>query len=100
MTILIKRCGGFAGGEQRLVSIDTATLPVTIADSLRERMARLTALSAQEPSPGADRFQYDIEITEPGAGSRKLTVVDEGDPDDPALKEVMAILELAGGKAL
>ncbi|MBZ5592098.1 MAG: hypothetical protein LAP39_07670 [Acidobacteriia bacterium] len=98
MTILIKRSGGFAGREERLAAIDTSELPTTIADRVRERIARLTALSAQEPSAGADRLQYEIEITEPGTGGRKLTVVDEGDPDDPAMKEVIAILESAGGK--
>jgi len=100
MTVLIRRSGGFRGGETPLAAIDTAELPINIAQQLRERIARLTALSAREPSPGADRLQYEIEITEPGQERRRLTVVDEGKEDDPGPREVIGILQLAGVKPL
>jgi hypothetical protein len=99
MQIKIKRLGGFAGLEENLVSVDVDTLPKPVADELRERVAQLAALSARSPTPiGADQFHYEINIAEPGAQPRTLTVVDEGDPEQPLMKQVRAILDLVAGK--
>ena len=98
MTLKIKRLGGFAGLEENLAAVDLAKLPKSVADQLRERVAQLATLSAQSPRPvGADQFHYEIDIAEPGAQPRTLTVVDEGDPEQPAMKQVRAILELVAG---
>ena len=43
---------------------------------------------------GADQFRYEIETSEPGSGTRTIRVIDEGNPDDPALKLVRSILGL------
>jgi hypothetical protein len=99
MQIKIKRLGGFAGLEENLVAVDVDTLPKPVADELRERVAQLATLSAQSPTPvGADQFHYEINIAEPGAQPRTLTVVDEGDPEQPLMKQVRAILDLVAGK--
>jgi hypothetical protein len=97
MKIKIDRRGGFAGIEEHLASVDLANLPKPVSDEVQKRLTRLLQLSAQgPPAGGADQFYYDIEITDPGAKPRKLTVVDQGDPNDPAIKAVTAILELLG----
>jgi hypothetical protein len=99
MTLKIKRLGGFAGVEENLASVDVAKLPKPIADQLRERVALLATLSAQRPRPvGADQFHYEIDMAEPGAQPQTLTVVDEGDPEQPAMQQLQAILELVAGK--
>jgi len=99
MMVNIRRAGGFAGVDEELASVDSSTLSSAKADELRELVTRLSALRAQRPeSVGADRFRYEIRVVEPGAEPRTLTVVDEGDPDDAAMKLVHAILELAAAR--
>jgi hypothetical protein len=99
MQITIERRGGFAGLEEHLATVDVDTLPKPVADQLRERVAQLATLTAQSPTPvGADQFLYEIGIVEPGAQPRILTVVDEGDPEQPLMKQVRAILDLVAGK--
>ena len=99
MQIKIKRLGGFAGLEENLVAVYVDTLPKPVADQLRERVAQLATLSAQSPTPvGADQFHYEISIAEPGARPRTLTVIDEGDPEQPLMQQVRAILDLVAGK--
>jgi hypothetical protein len=99
MQIMIKRCGGFAGLEEHLAAVDVDTLPKPVADKLREHVTHLATLSAQSPPPvGADQFHYEIDIAEPGAQPRRLTVVDEGNPEQPLLQQVRAILDLVAGK--
>jgi hypothetical protein len=99
MQITIERHGGFAGLDEHLAAVDVDTLPKPVADQLRERVAQLATLTAQSPTPvGADQFLYKIGIVEPGAQPRTLTVVDEGDPEQPLMKQVRAILDLIVGK--
>ena len=98
MRITIKRCGGFAGLEEHLAAVDVDTLPKSVADQLQEYVSHLAMLSAQNPPPvGADQFRYEIDIAEPGAQSRTLTGVDAGDPAQPLLQQVRAILDLVAG---
>ena len=99
MKIQIKQSGGFAGIEMTLAAVDSGNLPDAAAAQLPARLNRLSGLCAQSPpSPGADRFQYEIEIRDPEAKPRTLTVIDEGDPGQPAMQEVIAILELLGAR--
>jgi len=99
MQITIKRRGGFAGLEEHLAAVDVDTLPKPVADQLQEHVTHLATLSAQSPPPvGADQFRYEIDIAEPGAQPRTLTVVDHGDPEQPLMKQVRAILDLVAGK--
>ena len=97
MTIKIKRLGGFAGVEEDLASADLDKLPGPVADQLRERVVQLDTLTVHgQGAEGADQFRYVIEIVEPGGRSRTVTVVDEGDPEQSAMKQVRAVLELLG----
>lgn len=99
MMITIRRRGGFAGLDETLAAVDVDTLPPPVADQLRQRVAQLTALAAASPTPvGADQLHYDIDIAEPGAQPRTLTVVDAGDPTQPQMQQVRAILDLVAGK--
>jgi hypothetical protein len=99
MRVKIDRLGGFAGVEENLASVDLANMPKPVGDQVQERLAQLSRLSARSPgTEGADQFYYKIEMAEPGAQPRTLTVVDEGDPNDPAIKAFMAILELLWAK--
>jgi len=99
MRIVVKRLGGFAGVEQDLASADLNTLPPSVADQLRKSIEQLDMLTAGGPrSEGADQFRYVIEIAESGTPRRAVTVVDEGDPEQPAIKQVRAILGLLGAQ--
>ncbi len=99
MMVEIRRTGGFAGVEEKLASVDSRRLPEGAAAELARLVARLSAWCARNPeSEGADRFRYEIEIAEPGALPRTLAVVDEGDPQHPAVKDVLALLDLVGGR--
>ena len=97
MIVKIDRLGGFAGIEENLASVDLENIPEPVSDDVQARLAQLSTLSAQS-SEGADRFYYRIEMAEPGARPLTLTVVDEGARNDPAIKAVMAILELLGAQ--
>jgi hypothetical protein len=56
MKVTVVRSGGFAGIERR-GEADTAGDPV-----LRALIARCDLSTVGAPSPGADQFQYDIDI--------------------------------------
>ena len=93
MTLRIKRTGGYAGIEENLASIDVSSLPEPAANQIRQQVTQLSALTAQRPERvGADQFRYEIEIAEPGSTARTINVIDEGNPDEPALKLVQRIL--------
>jgi hypothetical protein len=97
MRVKIDRLGGFTGVEENLASVDLATMPKPVGDQLQKRLAQLSRLSAKSTAEeGADQFYYKIETAEPGGQVRTLTVVDQGDPNDPAINTVMAILQLLG----
>ena len=102
MTIDIERTGGFAGVEEKLATLDSSSLSPQAAAELRGLVARLSAWCAQNAeSAGADRFRYEIAITEPptpgetGPATQTLTVIDEGDPEHAPVKLVLALLDLA-----
>lgn len=99
MKISIKKLGGFAGIEEMLASVDSDRLPKATAGEIRNHLRELSALSTRTSKPvGADQFHYEIEITETGVAPRTVSVIDEGDPNHPAMKHVAALLELAGAK--
>ena len=99
MQITIKRGGGFAGLEEQLATVDVDTLPKSVANQLQEHVSRLAMLSAQSPPPvGADQLRYEVVIAEPGSQPQTLTVVDAGDPKQPLMQQVRAILDLVAGK--
>ncbi|HLZ36447.1 MAG TPA: protealysin inhibitor emfourin [Mycobacteriales bacterium] len=73
MRIEFERSGGFAGLVQRCC-LDTETLPPRQAREIEQLVAAagLPELEAR-PAPvaaGADRFQYDLTITQRGASHR------------------------------
>jgi Emfourin len=97
MKLMIKKTGGFAGIERTLASLDTERMPKASADQVRQHVEDLSTLAAQtSESGGADQFQYEINVTEPGLAPRALTFIDEGDPNHPAMKHVAALLAFAG----
>ncbi len=100
MRITITRTGGFAGLDQTLASVDTGRLPKDSGEKLRQHIARLSALIGQTPLPeGKDYLCYTIVVTEAGSPPASFSVLDEGDPDSPLMKELTAILEesVSGG---
>jgi hypothetical protein len=95
MHINVTQSGGFAGSTITLASTALEQLPPEAADQIRRHVEALTRAAAAAPrTAGADRFEYHVEIAEPGAAPRTITVVDEGDENDPKKKAVAAILEL------
>ena len=92
VVIHLKRYGGFAGLEQHLGSVDTATLGTELRQEVETHLLALTRLVAGHTSPGADRLEYEVEVLAPGQHPLRLIVPDEGDPDQP---ELQALSELA-----
>ena len=96
MTITIRQSGGFAGGQRTLVTADLDRLPPPTAGEVRRRVEDLSRLAASgKPSPGADRFEYHIEVGGSGSAPQAITVIDEGS-EDPRMQLVLGILELLG----
>jgi hypothetical protein len=81
--VTVVRTGGFAGIERR-GEADTATDPV-----LGELVGRVDLGAVGPPTPGADRFMYEIEV-----GGRRA-VVDESQLSGPLRRLVEHVL--AGG---
>jgi emfourin len=97
MRLTIKKTGGFAGVEQTLASLDTERMPKASADQLRKHVEEISTLATQaSKSVGVDQFHYEITVMEPGLAPRALTLVDEGNPNHPAMEHVAALLALAG----
>jgi chemotaxis regulatin CheY-phosphate phosphatase CheZ len=98
MTITIKRSGGFAGIEQVLAQVDTKSLTRDQIERVKSGIARLSGLLAKKsPSAGADRFQYDVTVTEDAGAAKTMTVIDQGNPKDPALMALMDLISSVQG---
>jgi len=83
--------------EENLASIDLQKLPQSVADQVREHVSRLSSLiSERRGSVGADQFRYEVAVNDAGRTPRTFTVVDEGNPNDPAVRAIQAILALSG----
>jgi hypothetical protein len=94
MKIDIKRSGGLAGIEEVLAAGDSRDWPAAAARGVRARVDRLLRMGeAKPPAIGADLIQYELTVTEADGKSRKLVVADEGDPEAPVLKELLALVE-------
>lgn len=97
MTIVIKRSGGFAGIELALCFLDSKLLTKQKADRARACVAQLSKLLVRKDSvEGADHFQYEVTMREDDRTNKSMTVIDTGDPQDPAVKIVMDLISFAG----
>lgn len=96
--IRLERSGGFAGMTKR-ASVDTATLPPEQAREITDLLGKVDlasvsggspAASLRPPPRGADRFQYDVTISE-GGREHHLSVSDADMPGDlkPLIASVM-----------
>lgn len=90
------RTGGL-GGLRLSASVDVDALPPDAASRVREALGGvdLTALAARPPGPpsGADRFQYDIRVTD-GSGMHAITALEPDTP--PELRRLIdALVPLA-----
>jgi hypothetical protein len=94
MFIRIRKVGGIAGIDQEVAAVDTAKLPKSVADEIRQHLRFISALRASAVDrPGEDHFEYAIDIDgEPGTAA--LRVVEFCDPDEPMMKHVRAVLTL------
>jgi hypothetical protein len=80
--VRLTQSGGLAGLDM-VAQVDVDELPPDQAARVREALAAadLPALAGQAPGPpqGADRFQYDIAVTE-GGRTQHVTVHEPGVP--------------------
>ena len=95
MRIQLERSGGFAGISRR-ADVETTRLPAAERAEI-ERLAQavdLDHLPAPPPRPGADRFQYELSITDQGR-RRSASFVDG--QVTPAMRALIdRLLQLAG----
>jgi hypothetical protein len=93
MIISIRRCGGFAGIDQLLGSVDLDRLPATQTPSIQQRLDALLKAAEREGSAiGADQFRYEVRLQESGRPVKTIPFIDDGDWSGPLPK---AISELA-----
>ncbi len=99
MKITIKQSGGFAGIEQELKTLDSTRMTAPEAETFNKTLGRLNVACAQRiESEGADRISYEVEIEDKGQPTKRLRIVDEGDSNDPAIREVHALLAIGEKK--
>jgi hypothetical protein len=80
----VTRSGGYAGLTLH-GTLDTETLAASERSAAEAALERVAA--ADSPPTGADRFQYDLAITDQHGATRRLTLFE---PDVPA--ELRAVL--------
>lgn len=92
MTLTFRRTGGFAGIQEALGTVDTASLSSEAQRTLAAQLQELARFAAAPASPGADRFRYEVDILEPGQAPRTLVIVDEGNPELPGFRTLAALM--------
>ena len=96
MRIRVRRTGGFAGIDEEVGSVDTASLAPDTRDEL-ERLVRESDFfalpAAVEGDVGADQFRYEVTV-EDGARAHTVTFVGDQGPRVAALRRIVAA---AGG---
>jgi hypothetical protein len=98
MTITIKRSGGYAGVEHVLATVDSSKLTGEQDARVRSLIARLSGLMANRGiTEGSDRFEYEVTVTGNGEGTKSVTVIDEGNPQDQAMQIVTELIGLGSG---
>lgn len=99
MKIKIKQSGGFAGIEQELKTLDSTRMTAPEVDNFNKTLTRLIEACARKPeSVGADQLSYQVEIEDKGKPTQTLRVVDEGDSNDAAVREVRTLLGIGESK--
>lgn len=99
MKIKIKQSGGFAGIEQELKTLDSTRMTAAEAENFNKTLSRLIkACEHRTDSIGADRLAYEVEIEDKGQPKQTLRVIDEGNSQDQAVREVQALLAIGESK--
>jgi hypothetical protein len=95
MKVSVTRSGGLAGGHTTFGPVDTKLVPPAVAQELTMRVERLLASAGTRAEPiGADFIVYELRVEGLGSKESTLKVADEGDPNDPALADILTIVEL------
>ena len=93
MRIVIRRSGGYAGGEAQTAGVDTSRLDPARAQEVEQLVLQTIADASERAEPiGADLPRYEITV-EDEAGTRSLTFTDDGRPDGGAIKGLIEMLE-------
>ena len=83
MKILMRRTGGFAGLDETLGELDTASLQRDEAAAIEQLAGQLDttrrAASAEKQRVGADFVKYEISLAD-GQNRRSLVIADDGSP--------------------
>jgi hypothetical protein len=94
--ISVRRSGGFAGIDEEVGSVDTASLAPDTRDEL-EQLVRESDFFALPPAVegevGADQFRYEVTV-EDGGRAHSVTFVGDQGPQVAALRRIVAA---AGG---
>ena len=99
MEISVKRTGGFAGLSEDVAAVNTAALPVAVAQQLGHMVeeVRFFDLPAvvSGGTVGADLFNYEIRITEDDR-HRTVVFVDDDSPETAPLRRLVEALTHIG----
>jgi hypothetical protein len=96
MMINVRRSGGFAGIEEEVGSVDTASLAPDTRDEVEGlvRESDFFALpAAVESEVGADQYRYEVTVDD-GEQAHTVTFVGDAGPQVAALRRIVAA---AGG---
>ena len=90
MQIKVRRTGGFAGIEEELGSVDTASLEGGAREQLETLVREVDFFSlpaAIEGEVGADQFRYEVTVEDGGRG-QTVVFTGEGGPQAEALRRL------------
>jgi hypothetical protein len=93
MEVTVRRSGGFAGIDEELGSVDTASLDSGTREQLEQLVAEADFFAlpaAVEDEVGADQFRYDITVSE-GGRSHSVAFRGEGPRADTLRRLVDAV---------
>jgi len=95
--IKISRSGGFAGIEEDLGSINTASLDGASVAKVKHLLTDLNQ-QQQQNAEGADMYSYEIAIKDDAGEGRRLVIGGGGDPGRPSPDALRELCELASAE--
>ena len=93
MLIKISRSGGFAGIEEDIGSINTASLDEASVAKVKHWLTDLN--QQQQNAEGADMYRYEIAIHDDAGEDSTLVISGGGDPGRPSPDALRELCELA-----
>lgn len=93
MLITFRRTGGFAGIQEELGTVNVDVLVGEAHRVFVDRLQELKRLAVTHSAMGADLYRYEITIEESDQPPETLIIIDDGDPEQPAMQALISLME-------